>query len=708
MSKNAWSKPLSKNGAAPNKQDKISAPPGLSNKPSAPAVNNGSASNKQDMLRERFLHLQLSLLGHNVSVSLTDGAIIEGVLHTFTPFSHLPAEHRNKYVIKAAKITKGTAQGIEGSNGGTMIIPCEKVAQVYVKSLRLDHGHGSQSFRTDTDISSGVAADEKDLVMAGNLWTSSSSNGGGADRNGRKGMFGTMTGGTDDMRGNIGKWDQFQANESKFGVKATYDENLYTTSLDKSTVDKNKQREAERLAREIEGTATSNLHLAEERGQAVEGDYDEEDLYSGVLVTDSSGKQKERSKLVLKKRSTVKDEEAKKGDTTASPSETTAKSADPVASSTQKKSWAAAVGNVGKDKPIPVKKEPESIEVNEKKQDKDSTKVEKAPPKVEEESKKSIEETHTEKKDKPGDTKEESQEEKKPEKPKSTLNANAKSFTFNPSAKSFTPTFMTPTSTAPVQPTTQDPAMNHMKYPHYIQYPPQMQHGMHMGAPMMYSNYPPAMRYPGVPPYNPQGMQYLPPEGEQVGGEIARISAGESAATSTSTTPVPTEDKADEGGNDGQGPAASSAQQTGQSVPAHGPPMGYPGYYPGMQMPPGGRGTVQQPYPHPMGHPQNPGGPGRYGMPPQQHYQGNMPQYSMRGPGYPGASYMQGGYPYPMDEDYHGGGRGGRGRGGRGRGGPGRGGRGQGRGKVGSNGAEDDPEQSAVPQDAPEDQTSKD
>ena len=33
---------------------------------------------------------------------------------------------------------------------------------------------------------------------------------------------------------------------------------------------------------------SSNFHVAEERGQKVEGDFDEEDLYSGVLVADSS------------------------------------------------------------------------------------------------------------------------------------------------------------------------------------------------------------------------------------------------------------------------------------------------------------------------------------------------------------------------------------------------------------------------------------
>ena len=62
------------------------------------------------------------------------------------------------------------------------------------------------------------------------------------------------------------------------------------TSLDKrhSSFNSQRKKEADRLSREIEGTVSSNFHVAEERGQKVEGDFDEEDLYSGVLVADSS------------------------------------------------------------------------------------------------------------------------------------------------------------------------------------------------------------------------------------------------------------------------------------------------------------------------------------------------------------------------------------------------------------------------------------
>ncbi len=50
-------------------------------------------------------------------------------------------------------------------------------------------------------------------------------------------------------------------------VKSTWDENLYTTRLDQTKAGISRE-EAERLAREIEGSAATNRHLAEERNQS--------------------------------------------------------------------------------------------------------------------------------------------------------------------------------------------------------------------------------------------------------------------------------------------------------------------------------------------------------------------------------------------------------------------------------------------------------
>lgn len=82
------------------------------------------------------------------------------------------------------------------------------------------------------------------------------------------------------------EWDQFAANESLYGVSSTYDENIYTTAIDRSNpAYRRREAEAERIAREIEGSAPANAHVAEERRRDAHRDDvggDEEEKYSGV------------------------------------------------------------------------------------------------------------------------------------------------------------------------------------------------------------------------------------------------------------------------------------------------------------------------------------------------------------------------------------------------------------------------------------------
>lgn len=126
---------------------------------------------------------------------------------------------------------------------------------------------GSGGFRTDTDISRG-AQDVKGRPLE--RWVD-------PDADGPDLSLEEST--------SQGHWDQFKANQEKFGVESTYDELLYTTAIDRSRPDYNEvQRRADQIAAEIEGQApTNNSHLAEERGQLVDDSgMDEEDKYSGV------------------------------------------------------------------------------------------------------------------------------------------------------------------------------------------------------------------------------------------------------------------------------------------------------------------------------------------------------------------------------------------------------------------------------------------
>ncbi|CAM1504128.1 Fc.00g017190.m01.CDS01 [Cosmosporella sp. VM-42] len=89
-----------------------------------------------------------------------------------------------------------------------------------------------------------------------------------------------------------GQWDQFAENERLFGLKTDYDENIYTTQID-TNHPQYRQRiaAAERKAREIERSAPTTAHVAEERVMDFSGGGDdegqnEEDKYSGVRRQD--------------------------------------------------------------------------------------------------------------------------------------------------------------------------------------------------------------------------------------------------------------------------------------------------------------------------------------------------------------------------------------------------------------------------------------
>jgi PAB1-binding protein PBP1 len=63
-------------------------------------------------------------------------------------------------------------------------------------------------------------------------------------------------------------------------VKSDYDENIYTTTIDRTNpLYKQRLANAERIAREIENSSAMNSHVAEERGYVVGDDsgMDEED-----------------------------------------------------------------------------------------------------------------------------------------------------------------------------------------------------------------------------------------------------------------------------------------------------------------------------------------------------------------------------------------------------------------------------------------------
>lgn len=90
----------------------------------------------------------------------------------------------------------------------------------------------------------------------------------------------------DETQHKPGNWDQFKANQERFGIDSTYDETLYTTRVNTEAKDfQQRLKKAEQLASEIEGSVSSDPHIMEERGKIDDSGIDEEDKYSGVART---------------------------------------------------------------------------------------------------------------------------------------------------------------------------------------------------------------------------------------------------------------------------------------------------------------------------------------------------------------------------------------------------------------------------------------
>ena len=142
-------------------------------------------------------------------------------------------------VVERVHLTRGTQKG-RGRRGG-----------------------GRKGLATDREIGGGKSR-ERELVR----WQDE---GGGGDEGGLEG-------------GRREEWDQFKTNAEKFGYKSSFDMDLYTTPLDKSSdFYKQNAARANQLAAEIEGKTARTVHEAEERGQDhLHDEADEEDKYSGV------------------------------------------------------------------------------------------------------------------------------------------------------------------------------------------------------------------------------------------------------------------------------------------------------------------------------------------------------------------------------------------------------------------------------------------
>ncbi|KAI3463238.1 hypothetical protein Pfo_019901 [Paulownia fortunei] len=246
----------------------------------------GKGWGPESFSRDRLIYLTTCLIGHQVEVQVLDGSVFSGIFHATN------AEDFG-IVLKMAHLIKDGSRGQKNISDfpskppptRTFIIPAKDLVQVIAKGVPVTKDgltnelqpEKQQELMTDSCIS---LSRHVEVGRELERWVPDEND---PDCPELENIF--------DGPWNRG-WDQFEANATLFGVKSTFNEELYTTKLEKGPQMRELEREATRIAREIEGEETLDLHLAEERGIQLDGnlEIDEETRFSSVYRgVDDSG-----------------------------------------------------------------------------------------------------------------------------------------------------------------------------------------------------------------------------------------------------------------------------------------------------------------------------------------------------------------------------------------------------------------------------------
>eukprot|EP01132_Coremiostelium_polycephalum_P004968 gene4968-6189_t len=227
-------------------------------------------------MKDRTIYMSMNLVGYNVSVQLKNGAVYDGILHSTSTDK---AAGWGIVLSMARKREVPPVQVVTTPPIPLLVLEAKDFVQLTASGVILDNYKDSftprnDGFHTDTDISGHDGVVRERELMPWNGGSDTPSN-----------IDDSLDGlGTSKSGSSLDRWDQFEANERLYGVKTTYNEEIYTTSLDRhSDSYKDRITLVEKLANEIENKPSGNLHLAEERGQVVGTDYDEEERFSSVV-----------------------------------------------------------------------------------------------------------------------------------------------------------------------------------------------------------------------------------------------------------------------------------------------------------------------------------------------------------------------------------------------------------------------------------------
>ena len=220
------------------------------------------------IINQIYYSLILNSLGEKIRINLISGETIEGLLYTIDPIN-------NEYLL--------INNPRRFSRTGVPLFLKESILKIYFKEILSfnyeinnnisDNKNKKDIFKLDSDISNinniysskaeeklvkyEVKEEDKNIYMNKKL--------------------------EDDEDEN---WDQFELNKKMYNVISTYDENLYTTKLDKNKITEEDKKYADKMYKEIMSSSNNenDIHILEDRGIIQQNyDFDEEDKYSSVI-----------------------------------------------------------------------------------------------------------------------------------------------------------------------------------------------------------------------------------------------------------------------------------------------------------------------------------------------------------------------------------------------------------------------------------------
>ncbi|KAI9109535.1 hypothetical protein K1719_019589 [Acacia pycnantha] len=276
-SSNGYGRRKSEREGAAKSENKISSGKSNANRLASTGMVTGNMGDGPS--HDRLVYVTTCLIGQQVEVHVKNGSIYSGIFHATN------TEKDFGIILKMARLTKdgslrGQKSGIESGSKApskTLIIPGKEFVQVIAKGVAVTrdglpneaHHEMYQDIIVDSVISQSRHVDlERELQP----WVPAEDDPQCPEL---ENIF--------DETWNRG-WDQFETNKALFGVKSTFNEELYTTKLEKGPQTREFEKQALRIAREIEGEDTQDLHLAEERGLYLNKnfDIDEETRFSSV------------------------------------------------------------------------------------------------------------------------------------------------------------------------------------------------------------------------------------------------------------------------------------------------------------------------------------------------------------------------------------------------------------------------------------------